>query len=59
LVEKPEAKENFGNTGIDGSIILVWILRKQSVKAWTGFIWHRVGSKIKTLDSIKARNLTI
>jgi len=28
--------------GIDGKIILEWILEKWRRKAWTGFIWLRI-----------------
>jgi hypothetical protein len=30
--------------GVDGSMILEWILGKQGVKLWTGFIWLRIGT---------------
>jgi hypothetical protein len=29
--------------GVDGNIILEWILGKQGGKLWTGFIWLRMG----------------
>jgi hypothetical protein len=32
------------NLGIHGKLILRWILRKQDVRAWTGFVWHMIGS---------------
>jgi hypothetical protein len=32
------------DSGIDGSIILEWILEKLGEKLWTGFIWLRVGT---------------
>jgi len=35
------------NTGIDGKIILEWILGKQGVKVWTGFVWLRIGTSGK------------
>jgi hypothetical protein len=41
LVRKPEGKRP-QDIGIDGRIILKWILRKQRV--WTGFIWLRTGT---------------
>jgi hypothetical protein len=30
--------------GVDGRIILRWILKKWDGKAWTGFIWLRTGT---------------
>jgi hypothetical protein len=30
--------------GIDGRIVLKYVLIKWSVKVWTGFIWLRVGA---------------
>jgi len=29
---------------VDGKIILEWILGKQNVIVWTGFIWIRIGT---------------
>ena len=34
--------ENLGDPGIDGRIILRWILRKWNVGAWTGSSWLRI-----------------
>jgi hypothetical protein len=33
-----------GHQGVDGRIILKWILKKYDVRAWTGFIWLRIGT---------------
>jgi hypothetical protein len=30
--------------GVDGRIILKWILDKRDVGAWTGWIWLRIGT---------------
>jgi len=30
--------------GVDGKIILEWILVKKGGKVWTGFIWLRAGT---------------
>jgi hypothetical protein len=35
--------------GIDGKIILEWILEKQSGKVWTGCIWLRIGTSVGLL----------
>jgi hypothetical protein len=29
---------------IDGRIVLEWILNKELVRVWTGFIWLKIGS---------------
>jgi hypothetical protein len=33
----------FKEVGVNGRIILKWVLRKQDRRAWTGFIWIRIG----------------
>ena len=38
LVEKPEGKDCLEDPGIDGRIILRWIIRKWAVREWTGLI---------------------
>ena len=42
LVGKPERKTPLGKPGVDGRIILRWILRKWGVGAWTGSSWLRI-----------------
>jgi hypothetical protein len=37
-------KDHWGDTGIDGRIILRWILRKWDVGVWTELSWLRLGS---------------
>ena len=37
-------RDSFGDTGIDGRIILRWILRKWDVGVWTGSSWLRMGT---------------
>jgi len=32
------------NPGVDGRIILTWIIRKWDVRAYNGSIWHRIGT---------------
>jgi hypothetical protein len=44
LVGKPEGKRPWGDTGLDGRIILRRIFRKWDVGVWTGLSWLRVGT---------------
>jgi hypothetical protein len=44
LVVKPEETHHFGNSGVDGRIILRWIFRKWDVGVWTGSRWLRIGT---------------
>ena len=37
-------REYWGDTGVDGRIILRWILRKWNVRVWTGSSWLRIGT---------------
>ena len=37
-------REHLGDPGIDGRIILGWIIREWDVGAWTGSIWLRIGT---------------
>jgi len=43
LVRKPE-RDQLKDPGVEGRIILSWIFRKWDGGAWTGFIWHRIGT---------------
>jgi hypothetical protein len=36
-------RDQLGDPGVDGRIILRWIFRKWSVGIWTGSSWHRIG----------------
>jgi hypothetical protein len=42
LMGKPEGKNPLGRTGLDGRIILRWILRKWDVGLWNGSLWLRI-----------------
>jgi hypothetical protein len=37
-------RDHLENPGIDGKIIIIWILRKWYVGAWTGSAWFRIGT---------------
>jgi hypothetical protein len=39
LIRKPEGNKPLGNPGIDGKVILEWVLGKLGGKVWIGFIW--------------------
>jgi hypothetical protein len=39
LVGKPEGKNHLKDLGVDGNIILQWILEKHVGKLWTGCVW--------------------
>ena len=43
LVGKPEGKNHLGDPGIDGRIILRWIITKWDVGVWTGLSWPHAG----------------
>jgi len=40
----PRERDYLECPGIDGRIILRWIIRKWDVGAWTGSIWLRIGT---------------
>jgi len=42
LVGKPEGRNQWGNQGVDGWIILGWISRRWDVGIWTGLGWPRI-----------------
>jgi hypothetical protein len=42
--EKPEGKRHSEDLGVDGRIMLEWILGKLGEEVSTGFIWLRVGT---------------
>jgi hypothetical protein len=37
-------RDGLEDLGIDGTIILKCILKKWNWKAWTGFVWLRIGT---------------
>jgi hypothetical protein len=44
LVGKIEGRNNSEDLGVDGWIILEWILGKYGENVWTGFICLRIGT---------------
>jgi len=44
LVGKPEGRDHLRYPGIDGRIILRWLLRKWEVGAWIRSSWLRIGT---------------
>jgi len=44
LVGNLRERDHLEYLGIDGRIILKWIFRKWDGGAWTGLIWHRIGT---------------
>jgi len=42
-LEYLKGRDHSENLGVDGKVILGWILRKYGRKVWTGFIWFRIG----------------
>jgi len=41
-LESLQGRHHWKDLGVDGKIILEYILGKQGRKAWTGFIWPRI-----------------
>jgi len=42
--EASEGKNHFEDPGIDGRIILRWIIRKWDVEEWTESSWLKIGT---------------
>ena len=42
LVGKPEGRNDWGDLGVDGRIVLRWISRRWDVVIWTGLGWPRI-----------------
>ena len=48
LVGRPEGKNHFESLGVEGRIILRWIVRKGGGMAWTGLVWLKIGTIVGT-----------
>ena len=35
-------RDNLGDPGLDGKIIIIWMFRKWDVGVWTGSSWFRI-----------------
>jgi hypothetical protein len=46
---KLREREHWGNSDVDGRIILKWIFRKWNVGIWTGSSWLRIGTSGENL----------
>jgi len=43
-LETLKGRDHLEDIGVDGTIILEWILEKYGAKVWTGYIWISVGT---------------
>jgi len=43
-LEDLKGRNHVEDLGVDGKVMLGWILRTQSEEVWTGFIWLRIGA---------------
>jgi hypothetical protein len=43
-LENLKERDHLEDIGIDGKVILEWILGKWDGKEWSGYIWLRIGT---------------
>ena len=51
--------DNLEDTGVDGRIILRWIIRKWNVESWTGSSWLKKGTGGSTCECSKEHSGSI
>jgi hypothetical protein len=44
-----ERRENLEDLGVDGRIILEWILKRKFRRMWTGYFWLRIATSFGIL----------
>ena len=49
---KLRERDNLGNPGVDGRIILRWTLRKWDFGVWTGSSWLRIETEADTFIAV-------
>jgi hypothetical protein len=49
LLENQKGRDHSEDKGVDGNIILEWILGKLGGKVWTGCIWIRLETNVGIL----------
>jgi hypothetical protein len=49
LLENLKGRDRLEDLGVDGKIMLEWILGKEGAKVWTGCIWLRIGTSGRNL----------
>jgi len=43
-LENLKRRDHLEDLGVDGKVILEWILGKYGGKVWTGFVWFNAGT---------------
>jgi hypothetical protein len=58
LVGRPERADHLKDLGVDGRIILEWILEKQVEKFWTRLLWLMIMTSIGAYESCNELRVT-